>query len=298
MERSFYFMRSERMGALDGKVAIVTGATSGIGAEIARLFAAEGANVVIAARRREPGEELARDIGGFFHATDVTLEPEIAALVAGTVERFGGLDVLVNNAGAAGRLGTIAEIDTDRFWETYRLHVGGVLLGMKHAAPVMIEHRAGSIVNVASINARQGGWAGLDYSSAKAAVLQLTRSAAIELGAHGVRVNSISPGPILTGIFGKGAGMDPAAADASASALEPAFLDALENYQPIRRAGSAELVAPAALWLASDGSSFVTGQDIAIDGGITAGRPASVGAAERALLADAFVRLAAPAGVA
>jgi NAD(P)-dependent dehydrogenase (short-subunit alcohol dehydrogenase family) len=284
------------MGMLDGKVAIVTGATSGIGAGIAREFAAAGADVIIAARRRAEGEALAAEIEGAFQATDVTVEAEVEALISSTVERLGRVDVMVNNAGAAGRTGSITDVELDGFQQTYALHVGGVLLGMKHSARVMIERQAGSIINVASINARLGGWAGLDYSSAKAAVVQLTRGVAIELGAYGIRVNSISPGPILTGIFGKGAGMDPAAADATASSLEPAFLQALENHQPIRRAGSADFVAPAALWLASDASSFVTGQDIAVDGGITAGRPASVGIAERAMLAKAFAAIATPAG--
>jgi NAD(P)-dependent dehydrogenase (short-subunit alcohol dehydrogenase family) len=276
------------MAALEGKVVVVTGATSGIGAQMAALFAAEGADVVIAGRRREEGEELAQELEASFFATDVTVEADVEALVGHAIERFGGLDVMVNNAGAAGTPGGITDVDLERFERTYALHVGGVLLGMKHAARAMIEREAGSIINIASINGRLGGWAGLDYSSAKAAVIHLTRCAAVELGEHEIRVNSISPGPILTGIFGKGAGMDPAAADRTASALEPAFLEALESHQPIRRAGVAEYVARAALWLASDASSFVTGQDLAVDGGITAGRPSSVAKAERATLAKAF----------
>lgn len=279
------------MGTLDEKVAIVTGATSGIGAATARQFAAEGANVVIAARRRNVGAELAQEISAVFCSTDVTSEADVASLVAGTLDRFGRLDVMVNNAGAAGRMGSIVDVELERFQETHTLHVGGVLLGMKHAARAMIDQRAGSIINVASINARLAGWAGLDYSSAKAAVVQLTRGAAIELGAYGI------PGPILTGIFGKGAGMDPAAADETAALLEPAFLQALENYQAIRRAGIGEYVAAAAVWLAGDASSFVTGQDLAVDGGITAGRPASVAAQERAMLADAFAEIASSAAV-
>jgi NAD(P)-dependent dehydrogenase (short-subunit alcohol dehydrogenase family) len=276
------------MGALDGKVAIITGATSGIGARTAELFATEGASLVLAGRRRDVGEALAASIGAEFFAADVTVESDIEGLVAHAVKRFGGLDVFVNSAGTPGAGGAVATFDAARFRETFDVHVGGVLLATKHAARVMVERESGSIINIASITGRQGGWAGLDYSAAKAAVIQLTRSAAIELGEHGIRVNSISPGPIPTGIFAKGAGMDPAAADRTARELEPAFLDALARYQPIHRVGTTEDVAQAALWLASDAASFITGQDIAVDGGITAGRPASVAIAERAKLAAAF----------
>jgi NAD(P)-dependent dehydrogenase (short-subunit alcohol dehydrogenase family) len=258
---------------------------------MAALFAAEGADVVIAGRRQEEGEELAETLGTAFFATDVTIESDVEALVGYAVDRFGRLDVMVNNAGAAGGGGGVTDVDLDRFQQTYALHVGGVLLGMKYAARVMLDQEAGSIINIASINGRLAGWASLDYSSAKAAVIHLTRCAAVELGERGVRVNSISPGPILTGIFGKGAGMDPAEADRTAAALEPAFLHALESHQPIRRAGISEYVAPAAVWLASDASSFVTGQDLAVDGGISAGRPASVAIAERATLGKAFAAI-------
>jgi len=284
---------ADKMSALDEKVAVITGATSGIGARTAALFAAEGADVVIAGRRRELGEKLAEELGASFFATDVTVESDVEALVAHAIERFGRLDVMVNNAGAAGGAGGIADVDLERFEQTFALHVGGVLLGMKYAARAMLERKAGSIINIASINGSLAGWTGLDYSSAKAAVIHLTRCAAVELGEHDICVNSISPGPILTGIFGKGAGMDPAAADDTAAALEPAFLEALESHQPIRRAGLSDYVAPAALWLASDASSFVTGQNLAVDGGISAGRPASVAIAERATLAKAFAAIVA-----
>lgn len=281
------------MGALEGRVAVITGATSGIGARTAMLFAAEGADVVLAGRRQAEGEALAASTGGVFLATDVTVESDVQALVAHTVERFDRLDVMISSAGTPGAGGSIAEVDTDRFRRTFDVHVGGVLVGMKHAARVMLAQGSGSIINIASITGRQGGWAGLDYSAAKAAVIHLTRCAAVELGEHGIRVNSISPGPIPTGIFGKGAGMDPARADRTAGELEPAFEGALSSYQPIRRVGATADVAQAALWLASDAASFITGQDLAIDGGITAGRPASVAIAERSSLAAAFAGLAA-----
>jgi NAD(P)-dependent dehydrogenase (short-subunit alcohol dehydrogenase family) len=227
-----------------------------------------------------------------FVPADVTVESSVENLIGDAVTQFGRLDVVINNAGIGGNPpGGLERIDLERFWAVLAVHVGGVLAGMKYAARVMLGQGSGSIVNTASTGGRLGGWTGTDYSAAKAAVIQLTRSAAIELGEHGIRVNSVSPGPVPTGIFGKAAGMDPAAADRTAIRLEPAFLAALESYQPIRRAGTPGDVAQVMLWLASDASSFVNGQDIAVDGGITAGRPISVSLAERKKLAAAFAAL-------
>ena len=244
--------------------------------------------MVIGARRREEGEALAAKLNGDFVRTDVSVEADVEALVTRTADRHGRLDVLVNSAGDPGPGGSIADVDLDRFQKTFAVHLGGVLLGMKHASRVMLRQGHGSIVNIASTTGRLAGWSGLGYSTAKAAVIHLTRGAAVELGEKGIRVNSISPGPILTGIFAKGAGMDPAEADRTAAGLESAFLTTLDNYQPIRRAGRPDDVAAAALWLASDASRFVTGHDLVVDGGISAGRPASVAIAERAQLAHAF----------
>jgi NAD(P)-dependent dehydrogenase (short-subunit alcohol dehydrogenase family) len=277
------------MGILDGKVAIITGGTSGIGARTAELFAAEGATVVVAGRRQEEGEALAAKIGGEFVRTDVSVEDDVRALVLRTAERHGRLDALVNSAGDPGPGGSVTDVDFDRFRGTLDVHLGGTLLAMKYAAKVMTGQGYGSIVNIASIGGSIAGWTGLGYSAAKAAVIHLTRSVAVELGEQGIRVNSISPGPILTGILGKAAGMDPAEADRTALALEPAFVTALAAHQPIRRAGVPEDIASAALWLASDASRFVTGHDLVVDGGISAGRPSSVQRAERAQIAEALL---------
>jgi NAD(P)-dependent dehydrogenase (short-subunit alcohol dehydrogenase family) len=160
---------------------------------------------------------------------------------------------------------------------------------MKHVAPIMLEQGSGSIVNVASIGGRAAGWTGIAYSAAKAAVIHATRCAAIELGEQGVRANSVSPGPILTGIFGKGAGLDPAVADRRAPELEPLFTRALAGWQPLKRAGVPDDVAPACLWLVSDASRFVNGHDLVVDGGITAGRPVSVSIAERTQMAEVLL---------
>ncbi|MBL7500513.1 SDR family oxidoreductase [Frankia sp. CNm7] len=281
-------------GALAGKVAVITGATSGIGAATAAMFVAAGASVIIGGRRKDVGEAFAAELGprARFVPADVRVESEVEALIATATDEFGRLDALVNNAGlGVSRPLPLPEADLAAFLDTLAVHAGGMLLGIKYAARAMIPRGAGSIINMSSIGGHRAGWSDVSYSTAKAGVLQLTRSAAVELGTRGIRVNSISPGPIPTGIFAKNAGVDAERADRTAPALEPLFLQALENHQSIRRVGRVEDVAAAALWLASDASSFVTGQDIGVDGGIAAGRPVSVAAEERRLLAEAFASL-------
>jgi NAD(P)-dependent dehydrogenase (short-subunit alcohol dehydrogenase family) len=282
------------VGALQSKTALIIGATSGIGARTAERFVTEGARVVIAGRRAEQGEKLAAELGDAarFVRVDVVDEVDIEAAVRLTVDRFGRLDCLVNSAGEGGAPDGITTVDLDRLRRTLNIHVGGVVGAMKHAAPVMSGQGSGSIINIASIGGHLAGWTFLDYSAAKAAVTQVTRCVAVELARDGVRVNSISPGPILTGIFAKGAGIDPAEADRNAGQLEAVFADRLEMWQPIRRVGLPNDVASVAVWLASDASDFVTGQDVAVDGGITAGRPGAASVADR--IAMAKVLLPAP----
>lgn len=283
------------MGDLADHIGVVIGGTSGIGARTAELLAAEGAAVVVAGRRREAGEELVGRCGprAAFVPADVTREDDVAAVIAHAVARYGRLDSLVNCAGVTGFVGGIAEVDLTDFAAMIAVHTGGVLAGIKHAAPVMCGQGAGSIVNVASIAGRFGGWTGHAYGASKAAVLQLTRSAAVELGEHGVRVNSISPGPVVTGVFGKAAGLDPAVADRSAPDLGGAFGAALEQWQPIRGAAVPDDVARVALWLVGDGSRFVNGHDLVVDGGLSAGRTASAAAGDGAVLGAALMAAAA-----
>jgi NAD(P)-dependent dehydrogenase (short-subunit alcohol dehydrogenase family) len=259
------------MGRLDGKAAVITGGASGIGEATVRLFVAEGARVVVADVQDERGRRLAGELGAraAYVRCDVRDEAQVAAALGEAVARFGRLDCLFNNAGAAGVRGGIAEIPAAGFDDTMALLVRAVLLGMKHAAPVMRRQGAGSIVNTASVAGLRAGYGPHVYSAAKAAVIQLTRTVALELAESGVRVNCICPGGIATPIFGTSLGMTPeAAAD-----VVPIMKGALAAWHPLGRSGLPEDIAQAALWLASDDASFVTGHALVVDGGLSAGRP-------------------------
>jgi NAD(P)-dependent dehydrogenase (short-subunit alcohol dehydrogenase family) len=253
------------MSELSGKVAIVTGGTSGIGQRIVEVFAEEGAKVVVAARRQEEGRALEQRLGVRFVRTDVASEPDVKAMVEQAVAWFGRLDCLVNNAGLPAPMVSIAEIDAASIDLLLAVNVRGVLLGMKHAAPVMLAQGSGSIINIGSIAALRGGVSGHVYSASKGAVLAATRSAAAELGEKGIRVNSITPGGVVTGIFAKAAGLEGATADKAAEVAKDMFA----QLQPIPRAGMPEDIARAALFLASDASQFVNGHDFVVDGGHT-----------------------------
>ena len=198
-------------------------------------------------------------------------------MVDKTVEWFGRLDCLVNNAGVPSPMVSITEIDVPTIDQVLAVNVRGVVLGIKHAALVMLPQGSGSIVNVGSVAGLRGGISAHIYSASKGAVQALTRSAAAELGEKGVRVNCVSPGAIVTGIFGKNAGVEPAKADRLGGLLKEAFA----TIQPIPRAGMPDDIAQAAVFLASDGSGFVNGQDIVVDGGqtsVTRGWSATVAA--------------------
>jgi NAD(P)-dependent dehydrogenase (short-subunit alcohol dehydrogenase family) len=253
------------MGALEGKVAIVTGGTSGIGERIAELFVEEGAKVVVAARRQEEGAALEKRLGVSFIRTDVSIESDVKAMVDHTVQRFGRVDCLINNAGFGSPVISIADIDVATFDQVMAANARGVFLGIKHVAPVMLAQESGSVVNIASFAGHQGGVSGHAYTASKGAVLALTRGAASELGEKSIRVNSISPGGIVTGIFGKVAGVEGSQADKVIGVVEELFA----TIQTIPRAGVTDDIARACVYLASDGASFINGQDLAIDGGLT-----------------------------
>jgi NAD(P)-dependent dehydrogenase (short-subunit alcohol dehydrogenase family) len=259
------------MGMLDGKVAIITGATSGIGARTAELFVEQGARVVFTGRRRPEGEALQRKLGkaARFEQADATLEADWTRVLDQTLKAFGRLDCLFNNAGGPAPTGSITGIPVEGFDAAMALLVRSVMLGMKHAAPVMIKQRSGSIVNNGSIAAHLAGYSSsIVYAAAKAAVNHLSRGVAMELGEHNVRVNSVSPGLIATGIMPKALGMEADKADKLVAELAPRYA----KMQPIPRAGAPEDIAQCVLWLASEHSGFVNGTDIVVDGGMVSGR--------------------------
>jgi len=259
------------MGRLQDKVCIVTGATSGIGKRTAEFFASEGARLVIAGRREEQGRAVAQSIGAHcsFVRTDVTLEADVKALIEFTLARHGRIDCLFNNAGGPAPVGGIEGIPADGFDAAIALLLRSVMLGMKHVAPVMTRQRAGSIINNGSIAGTRAGYSSsMIYSAAKAAVIHLSKCVAMQLGEHCVRVNSISPGGIATGIFGKALGLPIEKAEQTAEALKAG----LAGMQPIPRAGLTDDIASAAVFLASDESTFVNGLDLVVDGGVVCGR--------------------------
>jgi 3alpha(or 20beta)-hydroxysteroid dehydrogenase len=247
------------MGSLAGKVALVTGSARGLGAGIARLFATEGAAVVIADILDERGEALAAEIeagGGkaLYRHLDVTSEDDWAEAVDATTQRFGRIDVLVNDAGIHDRRGII-DIDLEGWRKTMSVNLDGMLLGMRAAAPVIREAGGGSIVNMSSA-AGLAGTAFPAYSASKWAVRGLTRCAALEFAPWNIRVNAICPGLVVTEL----------------NQGQP-YLEPVIKANPLGRAGTVEDIAKLALFLASDASAYVTGQDHVIDGGTTAGLP-------------------------
>lgn len=260
------------MGRIQGKVAVLTGAASGIGEATARLFAYEGAAVVLADLNDERGEKLAAEIrerGGqaaYVHA-DVAVESDVKAMIDKAMSLHGRLDTVFNNAGFGGAVGPIAEIPVEEFDATMGVLLRGVFLGTKHAAPILAAQGHGTIVNTASVAGLRAGYAPHVYSIAKAAVIQLTRTVAMELGEKGVRVNCICPGGIATPLLAT-----PFAGEGVDEETALTFVkQAISGFQPLQRAGLPEDIASAALWLASDDSSFVNGHALVVDGGLTGG---------------------------
>ncbi|WP_334160872.1 SDR family NAD(P)-dependent oxidoreductase [Phenylobacterium sp.] len=256
-------------GRLEGKVAVITGGVSGIGLGTVELFLAEGASVVAADIQDEKGRMLEQRFPGRlrYARCDVTVESEIAAALGLAKSEFGGLDVLFNNAGISDAMRTIPEIEAERWTWIYDVLVRGPALGMKHAVPLMLERGGGSIINTASIAGLQAGWGPIAYSSAKAAVIHMSRVAAAQLSPQRIRVNAICPGLIATSIFGASLGLPREVADQMAARV----VEFAPKVQPVPKAGMPEDIAQAALYLASEASAFVSGAHLVVDGGITVG---------------------------
>jgi NAD(P)-dependent dehydrogenase (short-subunit alcohol dehydrogenase family) len=257
---------------LKGKVAIVTGGASGIGRGIVERFLAEGAKVVIADVQDELGEALAAEAGpdGFFHHADVGDQAQVGRLVETAVERFGGLDVMVNNAGVSSplRRGLFDE-DFEEFDRVMRINVLGVMAGTRDAGRHMAEHGGGSIINISSIGGILAGGGVSTYRASKAAVIQFTKSAAIALADYEIRVNCIAPGNIPTQILQKSAtGEDRQRLDA----FEARIRQQMRDDRPLKREGTAADVAEAVLSYATDRSRYVTGTVLPVDGGTVAGK--------------------------
>jgi NAD(P)-dependent dehydrogenase (short-subunit alcohol dehydrogenase family) len=248
---------------LTGKVALVTGASSGIGRDTALLLASAGASVVVASRRSALNDEVVAAIkaaGGKALAvtTDVSKEADIARAVAETVKAFGRLDIAFNNAGVEEQPGALTDKTEELYHHVFDINVKGVLLSLKHEIPAMLKNGGGSIINTSSI-AGHIGMAGVPvYIASKHAVEGLTKSVALEVAKQGIRVNAVAPAAIETPMYDRFVGDNKQAQDY------------MKSLHPIGRTGQPREIADVVLWLASNRSSFVTGQSIVVDGGFTA----------------------------
>ncbi|XP_020590726.1 zerumbone synthase [Phalaenopsis equestris] len=264
---SSFYVKSRR---LEGKVALVTGGASGIGETIVRLFLSHGAKVCIADIQDEAGLNLCESLGGdqlvsFLHC-DVTVEDDVQNAVNFVAEKYGTIDIMVNNAGVSGnRVTDIRNVTFDEFKSVFDVNVNGVFLGMKHAASVMIPQGKGSIISLASVSSILGGFGSHSYTGSKHAVLGLTKSVAAELGKNGIRVNCVSPYAVPTKLSLAHLPEEERTEEAVKSFLS--FVGRNGNLKGVDL--MAEDVAYAVLYLASDESKYISGLNLTVDGGIT-----------------------------
>ncbi len=257
---------------LTGKVAVVTGGASGLGEGLVRRFAAEGAKVLIGDVDRDGGKALAAELGAdaLFIESDVAEFDQVGRLVSTAVEHYGGLHVMVNNAGISGTMHRrFLDDDLADFHKVMAINVGAVMAGTRDAARHRSKHGGGSIINMTSIGGIQAGGGVMTYRASKAAVIQFTKSAAIELAHYEIRVNAIAPGNIRTAIVRKSAaGEDRERLEE----FEAKIREQMRDDRPLKREGTAEDVAEAALYFATDRSRYVTGTVLPVDGGTSAGK--------------------------
>ena len=257
---------------LEGKVAIITGGASGLGEGLARRFAAEGAKVLIGDVDRDAGAAIGADIGAGAHfvEADVSDLDQVSGLVTTAVERFGGLHVMVNNAGVSGTMHRrFLDDDLADFDKVMAVNLRAVMAGTRDAARHMRDHGGGSIINLTSIGGIQAGGGVMTYRASKAAVIQFTKSAAIELAHYEIRVNAIAPGNIRTGIVRKSASGEDLE---ELERFEETIRAQMRADRPLKREGTVEDVAEAALYFATDRSRYVTGTVLPVDGGTVAGK--------------------------
>jgi meso-butanediol dehydrogenase/(S,S)-butanediol dehydrogenase/diacetyl reductase len=247
------------MGRLEGKISAITGAASGIGAATAKLLAAEGATVIIADVDGAGGRRVAGEIGPscVFRKTNVSEPGEVESLVRFAAERFGRLDILYNNVATAGAVAPVGEMPIDAWQRAIAVTLSGVFYGMRFALPQMVAQGGGAVVNTASVSGLAADYMLGAYNAAKAGVINLTRTAAIEYARKNIRVNAVCPGSIATppllAALGDGEGRR-----------------LLEDHHPMSRIGLPEEIARVVLFLCCDDSSFMTGSVVVADGGISA----------------------------
>lgn len=255
------------MKRLEGRIAIITGGSGGIGRATARLFLDEGASVVLADIDQEALDEAGRELDAGDRVltvqADVSLEEDVQRYVDAAIQRFGRIDVLFNNAGIEGRVAPLEEQEVAMFDKVIAINVRGTYLGLRCVLPHMYRAGAGSVINMSSVAGLRGSAGVLPYVTSKHAVTGMTRTAALEAAKHGVRVNSVHPSPVNTRMMRSlESGFDPADADAARKGMEQAI--------PLGRYGESDDIANLVLFLASDESSFITGAQHRVDGGMGA----------------------------